>query len=391
MDPRIILPEAATQVCITGQLWARPVSAPDYRGETRALQRLASEMADHPSEVLPRLVKLAMELCDAGSAGISVLEEAEQRFRWLGLSGVLARFEGETTPRHHSPCGVCLDQLAPTLMEHPERVYGWIADANMVVPEVLLVPLRIRDEPPLGTLWLIANARGHFHGEHVRLVTDLATFAGSTLRLLQGEERVKAALSQQETLTREMDHRVKNLFALFDGMVHMTARAAATPGAMEKALSGRLKALASAHNLVRRISDDDVVEETTLQSLVETILNPHTTRRRITGPDVALGRFATNDLALVLHELATNASKYGALKHDAGEVAIEWALHDNAVHLFWSETGGPRVAGPPTTKGFGTRLAQVSLSSRLGGTIDYDWNPEGLRAAIVIPVGRLAA
>jgi two-component sensor histidine kinase len=383
------VPKASVEVCITEQLRARVLPAPDYRTENRALQRLAAEMAEHPNDTLPRLVKLAMELCEAQSGGISVLEPEQAQFRWLALSGVLARFEGATTPRSHSPCGVCLDRLEPTLMEHPERVYEWIADADIAVPEVLLVPLQIRSEAPMGTLWLVARDRGHFHGEHARIITELAAFAGSTLRLLQGEERLKAALTQQEILTREMNHRVKNIFALFDGMVHMTARSTKTTQAMEEALSGRLKALASAHDLVRRMPEEETLEETTLRELVQTILEPHSGAYRITGPLVTLGRYATTDLALVLHELATNASKYGALHDGVGTVAVEWAVHDKAMHLFWSETGGARIEAPPSAKGFGTRLAQLSLSGRLGGRIDYDWDPAGLKVAIVIPADRL--
>ena len=82
-----------------------------------------------------RLVQLAMEICGADSAGISVLEG--EIFRWFNLKGKLSVFEGATTPRNFSPCGVCLDRNAVVLMERPERVYTWISDAKITVPEVL--------------------------------------------------------------------------------------------------------------------------------------------------------------------------------------------------------------------------------------------------------------
>jgi len=329
-----------------------------------------------------------MEICSAESAGISVLEPETEQFRWFGLTGVLATFEGTTTPRNNSPCGVCLDQLRPTLMEHPERAYDWISDARIEVPEVLLVPLLIKGEPPLGTLWIVAKATGHFDAGHARVMTELASFAGLALRMIQGEARLSVALDQQETLTREMSHRVKNLFAVVEGMVRMTARTATTTKEMAKALSGRLNALSSAHGLVRRSFTDGVAEATALDELAVAILRPHNGTHRIVGPSIGLGQHATNDLALVLHELATNSAKYGALGR-GGLVEIKWKVETEKLHIDWAEHGGPEVRAAPTETGFGTMLTERTLSGRLGGTIHYHWKREGLCVAMVIPAGRL--
>ncbi|MCX7355881.1 MAG: hypothetical protein NTY59_13835 [Alphaproteobacteria bacterium] len=112
-------------------------------------------MADHPEEVLPRFVDLAMEITGGISAGLSLYEEnpAPGVFRWRYLRGVLAPFENATTPRNFSPCGITLDRNGPVLSLHPERVYDWISNADIVVPEVLLVPLYLGGKEPLGTLW----------------------------------------------------------------------------------------------------------------------------------------------------------------------------------------------------------------------------------------------
>jgi hypothetical protein len=131
-------------VLITDQLRTRPPTNTDYLREKEALQDLAVQMADHPADVLPRLVALAMELCEADSAGISLYEAQAGSpgiFRWHYLTGRLAKFAGATTPRDFSPCGVCLDDRAPILMAHAERFYPWISEAGISVPEVLLVPL----------------------------------------------------------------------------------------------------------------------------------------------------------------------------------------------------------------------------------------------------------
>jgi hypothetical protein len=131
-------------VLITDELWNRPPAKTDYLREKLALQDLVLQMADHPAEVLPRLAALAMELCQATSAGMSLYEAQPGSpgvFRWHYLTGQLTAFSGATTPRDFSPCGVCLDVRTPILMANAERFYPWIAEAKIRVPEVLLVPL----------------------------------------------------------------------------------------------------------------------------------------------------------------------------------------------------------------------------------------------------------
>lgn len=94
-------------------------------------------------------------------------------------------------------------------MERPERAYAWIRDAGITLPEVLLVPLAAKGADAIGTLWLVAGNAGHFNQEHARVMAELSAFAGMALRTIQTEQRLKLALQQQETLMREMSHRIK--------------------------------------------------------------------------------------------------------------------------------------------------------------------------------------
>src|SRR5277367_5061165 len=164
MDILQTLEPSIASVFITDELERRPAKKTDYLQEKLALQELAARMVEQPEEVLPRFVDLAMEMTGGVSAGLSLYEEnpAPGVFRWQYLRGLLAPFNGATTPRNFSPCGITLDQNAPVLSTYPERVYNWIADANITVPEVLLVPLYIRGKIPLGTLWIVADDEGHF-------------------------------------------------------------------------------------------------------------------------------------------------------------------------------------------------------------------------------------
>ena len=321
---------------ITSELQRRTPHKPDYLREKLALQDLARQVIDDPAEILPHLVDLALDICDSATGGISVYEEqpAPGVFRWHHLRGEFMKFTGATTPRNYSPCGITLDNAEPTLIRNPERGYQWLADAGMTLPELLLVPIYIGGKLPLGTLWIVSDIKGHFDGGHARILEELAAFAGMALHMLRAKEQLEASLARQEMLTKEMSHRVKNLFMIVTGMVHVSVRAAATPEEVGSILTGRLQALAAANALVRRTfgAIGTAEQGSDLKELVETILAPHqgvvTVARpnlfRIDGPPVQLGERATNALALVCHELATNAVKYGALKNDGGTVHVLW-------------------------------------------------------------------
>ncbi|SPP92660.1 MULTISPECIES: sensor histidine kinase [Bradyrhizobium] len=388
MRSHIQLPEPIATVFITEQLADRVAAAPDFLREKLAIQNLAEVMSDHPDEVLAHLVKLGMEICGAHSAGISIFEPEARRFRWHALAGELATFEGATTPRNFSPCGVCLDLAEPILMERPERAYDWIREAGITVPEVLLVPLTVKGADAIGTLWLVAADAGHFNKEHARVMAELAAFAGVALRMIQTEQRLNLALQQQETLTREMSHRIKNLFTVADSMVRMTARSAASKEDLAEILSGRLHALAQANALIRRSFGTDVSAVASFGDLIARILRPHEQgQAALSGPDLAIGEQATNQLALVFHELATNAAKYGALNCDRGSLTISWAVTADAVDIVWNEKGASSVKAPSET-GFGTKLVETTIG-RIGGKIDREWSTDGLRVRISLPLSAL--
>lgn len=208
------------------------------------------------------------------------------------------------------------------------------------------------------------------------------------------EERVQARtaeLSENEQRMRmmalEVDHRAKNLLASVQAIAMLT-RADSVRDYVAK-LTGRLKALSHAHALLseRRWSGAG------LRRLAEEELAAFEGGQRVVlrGPDVDLAPPAAQALSMALHELATNAAKYGALSAPEGRVELEWSGLDGPdVTLRWTERDGPELL-PPTRQGFGAQLIEATLAQQLGGEARFDWRPDGLVVELVIPTGMLAS
>lgn len=220
------------------------------------------------------------------------------------------------------------------------------------------------------------------------MMAELSAFAGMALRMVQTEQRLKLAIQQQEPLMREMSHRIKKLFSVADSMVRMTARNAQTKEEFAESLSGRLHALAEANALIRRSAGANVAAVASFSDRLERVLRPHEREASLLkGPPLALGEQAVNHLALIFHELATNASKYGALGHDGGSVTVTWSVEGDRLRMEWTERGACEVVAPETI-GFGTRLVETTIE-RIGGEIQRDWRPHGLCVRIELPLKAL--
>jgi two-component sensor histidine kinase len=389
----------APNVFITDELDRRVSGKIDSLKEKIALQELAALMASNPEQVLPKFVSLAMEMAGGVSAGLSLLEGTPSPgvFRWHHLKGTLERFAGATTPRNYSPCGIVLDLNAPVLTAHSELAYDWLAENGVALPEVLLVPLHIGSKEPTGTLWIVSDEDGHFNREHARVIVELASFVALALQMVRTEQQLKKALDEQSVLAREISHRIKNLFAITDGMIRFSAKNTTSTTEMAALLSGRLHALADAHALVRQeFSEIGTVAPTAdLKELIQKIASPHehltsesAGRFSIDGPPTRCSEQATNAVALVFHELATNAAKYGSLTLEEGRVAIKWHRENKNLIFEWRERCGPPVEEPAKSSGFGGEMIR-RMVAQMGGAISYDWQPTGLIAKITFPANAI--
>ena len=193
----------------------------------------------------------------------------------------------------------------------------------------------------------------------------------------------KEAEERQTLLAREVDHRAKNALALVQSILRLT-RAKDLP-AYIAAVEGRIKALSRAHTVLSQSR----WQGAHLNGLVEEELAPYragnSAKIKISGPDVLLQPAAAQTLALALHELATNAAKYGALSLISGGLQVSWIQKDDNLILDWAESGGPKTK-PPTTTGFGTRIILASIEQQLRGNAEFDWRPDGLHCVLSVPL-----
>ena len=221
--------------------------------------------------------------------------------------------------------------------------------------------------------WISARGRGDDQGIVGRVMFGI--FIDVSVRKLVEEAR--------EMIAEEINHRIKNLFSIAAALTVISSRSTSTKGQMAHDLTQQLISLSAAHNLVRPGLNEQR-RATLLGDLLGALLKPYTDgaseagRVRFEVPDLLVGESSATTLALIIHELATNSIKYGALSTPTGVLEVSCAEQSDQVVLVWKETGGPPIVVAPAKRiGFGSKLVSQSVSDQLGGSIDFEWHPEG--------------
>lgn len=339
-----------------------------------------------------------VEVGDERLATVILRDITERKAAEDALIESRRRMEGIVESAMDAMITVDEDQRIVLFNPAAERMFGVLAVDAIGAPLVQFIPQRFRDG----------------HAEHIRRFKEtgvtnrrmgaLGTVSG--LRSNGQEFPVEASISQVEIggakiatvilrdiaerkvneearllLAREVDHRAKNVLAVVQALVSLTQ--AATKDEFIAAVRGRVSALGRAHSLLaeNRWEGGDmrqiVVDETAPYHKPGQIL--------VTGPALVLGPHAVQPLSLLIHEMATNAVKYGALSVAEGRVEVEWRLlPDQSLELCWSEHGGPGVK-EPASRGFGSTLVQEVATRQLGGTINLAWPVGGVRLMATLP------
>jgi PAS domain S-box-containing protein len=306
-----------------------------------------------------------------------------------------------------------LNGIITSWNEGARRLFGYTAEEAISKPVTFLMPIDRHDEEP-AILQRIRRGERIEHYETIRQRKDGSlvdiSLTVSPIKDRRGKivgaskiarditER-RRALEQRELLLREMNHRVKNLFAIASSVVSLSARTARTPKELATSVSERLAALARAHTLTLTRASSDAAETdqpVALHALIRAIISPfdnflgNKSRATVFGPDIKLSRGAVTSLALLLHEFATNAAKYGALSSLDGTIEIDCTDDGENFALTWTERGGPPVGEAAEVEGFGGLLARTAINSQLGGEISREWRPEGLVIRVRAPRSRLS-
>jgi len=276
-----------------------------------------------------------------------------------------------------------------------ERLFGYSAEEAIGQSILLLIPPEYQSEEPT-IIDRIKRDERIEHYETVRrrkdgsyvhisltvspIKNDDGVVVGASKIARNISERIKSE-QHRTLLINELNHRVKNTLATVQSLAMQTLRNTERSEEARDLFEARLSALSRAHNLLTLENWDGA----NLLDVAERALTPFTAgeERRVTfeGPHVRLSPRQALALSIALHELATNAAKYGALSVEAGKVLVSWTVSGEELCLSWEESGGPSVA-PPQHSGFGTRLIERNLSHELGGTARIDYSPSGVRATI---------
>lgn len=235
-----------------------------------------------------------------------------------------------------------------------------------------------------GTLWADPSGAGSVAFYAVAFVLFVA-LAGVNLALVHVLMRALSRLKQQDdqlsVINRELKHRIKNLFSIANSVCQQTIKSGTPLEEMPNAISGRLLAIASAQDLLSATALSGAGVEQLVHALVAT-LAPDPSRIQTEGEIVTLSAQATTPFALILHELGTNALKYGAWSGDSGLVKASWVVERETLHFRWREHDGPTIA-PPLRQGLGTTLIKNSLP---GAIVSHDLKADGLECKIQLPL-----
>lgn len=280
------------------------------------------------------------------------------------------------------------------------RLFGYSPPEIIGKSITILIPEDRLDEEP-GILAQIESGKPVHHFDTVRKRKDGSlidiSLTISPIRnakgIIVGASKIarditerRLAQEEQQLLMGEMRHRVKNLFALASAIVSISAKSGVGAEDLTAAIQARLSSLARAHELTMSDWHEGVEDgkRVSLLALLETILTPYDAHEHVVieGRDPLVRGKAVTSIALLFHELATNAAKYGALSVQGGRLNVLVSEGAAGMRLLWEETGGP--APSPGSHGFGSRL-EKALSKAIGATIARDWRPAGLLVTISIP------
>ncbi len=314
------------------------------------------------------------------------LRESEQRLRWIGA--VVESSDDAIVSKN-------LDGIITSWNRGAERLFNYTAEEAIGQPITMIIPQDRLDEERVILARIRRGERiDHFetvrqrkHGSLISIsltVSPVKNAEGKTV----GASKIARDITEQKrnqehisVLAREAEHRSKNVLSNVQAIVNLSQ--SDTPEGLKSVIGGRIRAMSNVHSLFAETRWTGAELSAIATQELAPYLDEHGARVRMEGPETLLKPDVAQAVAVILHELATNASKYGALSGAKGQIKLTWSrTEDGQLTLRWTELAGPRVT-VPERQGFGSRLIQQTIS-QLGGKARFDWSSEGLVCEIAL-------
>ncbi|MFM0386978.1 hybrid sensor histidine kinase/response regulator [Paraburkholderia dipogonis] len=323
----------------TDELARRPVRTADYAAENRALVALARAQAGPRSEFLQVIANTALSLCHAGSAGISLVEGPDDSrvFRWLAVSGLCADLRGKTTTWDECPCGVTLDSGAPQLFINPQVRFRCLQLPGLDVPEGIVVPIPA-DNGELGAIWVMSHAEDcRFDLEDVRLLSNLAVFAGSGLTIVNARDSGEESDRRHNEFIAMLSHELRNPMTPIDGAISAAKRLCAEDERAVEVLTVAQRQMRHLRTLV-----DDLLDAARLKH----------GKLAIKHSDTSLSEIAFDAVTAIKHHIVSR-------RHTLKITGLDEPIHVRADHVRLSQV-------------LGNLLSNAAKYTPVGGTIELN-------------------
>lgn len=423
---------------ITEALLQRSERAPEIQAEMAAFCELSEMLAAaSPRETLQRFSEVVLHLCNAGSAGISLLKHdgaGQTIIRWETISGALASYKGDERPRNFSPCGLCLDAGASILISGPERAFVYLNTMTPAISEELIIPLHDNAKRPLGTLWIAHHdPTRRFCANDARILQQFAVQVVLALKLLREEKARRTALTMLEShktahqtvaldlveerhrreqaeisesgirqaliakdaVIMEVHHRVKNTIQMVGNLLSLQARAsysAEVRTALEDCHE-RLNVLAKVHELLYRSasSAQEILMPSLLQAVGDALRQAFAdmsdrVELHVTSDQIVLPADDAIPMILLANEVITNAYKHAFPDGASGEITVFLRCLPNNTVLLQITDHGIGIRSNAET-GLGLKLIR-SFSAQLRGKLTYAKPADTMGTVVTLTIGR---
>lgn len=348
-------------------------------------------MDSDPEERFDRLTRLVAATLSVPVALISLVDTKRQFFK--STFGLPEPWKTEReTPLTHSFCQHVVARAAPLVID--DATLDPLVCDNLAIPELnvrayLGIPLITGDGHVLGSLCAIDSAPHQWTDREQSILTDFAKLVEEQIALRARVEQLARFDEQRSLIQGELGHRIKNIFSVISSLLLVSSRTETDLDGFVQSVMGRIQALSKANDFIINVKSGGEGSTSGFAELINALLAPfkrNDTQVVFSCPSVSVGEKTAAALALVIHELATNSAKYGALSAIGGYIDLNCHSDGHTLQIVWREIGGPPVAAEPSKKGFGTKMVARTVEAQLMGRIERSFHRDGLIVTLELPL-----